>query len=130
MTHSRILLVEDEPTHVRLFKDILEETHATVHVAGDGFEALEAMKSATFDLVLMDLRLPRMGGMETTRRIRESGPPHRDVPIIGMTAFTMPQDAEIGSDLGLTQCVAKPVDPDRFLATVSKYLPHSNLNSS
>ena len=125
MPRPHILLVDDEPTHVLLFLGLLEETDAQVSVAHDGEEALDALTRRKFDLVLMDIRLPRMDGMEATRRIRTSTKAYKDVPIIGMTAFSLPRETGAFLRAGMNAAFIKPVDPEEFLETVVQLLPRS-----
>lgn len=135
MPRPKILLVDDEPTHIRLFQDMLEETGAQVHVAGDGIEALDALeasdasdvsgeaKSKPFDLVLMDIRLPRLDGVQATLRIRDSRTAYCNVPIIGVTAYSLPQETGVFLQMGMNAALCKPVDPEHFLATVRRFIP-------
>ncbi|MGH9532152.1 MAG: response regulator [Terriglobales bacterium] len=106
----RILVVEDNPVNQKLAMRLLEKRGHKVEVAGNGREALETLGKKPFDLVLMDLQMPEMGGLEATARIREkerkSG---GHVPIVAMTAHAMKGDRERCLEAGMDGYVSKPV---------------------
>ncbi|MGH9510272.1 MAG: response regulator, partial [Terriglobales bacterium] len=106
----RILVAEDNPVNQKLAMRLLEKRGHKVEVAGNGREALETLGKKPFDLVLMDLQMPEMGGLEATARIREkerkSG---GHVPIVAMTAHAMKGDRERCLEAGMDGYVSKPV---------------------
>jgi PAS domain S-box-containing protein len=115
----RILLAEDNPVNQEVAVHLIERRGHTVIVAENGREAVEAIERHKFDLVLMDVQMPEMGGLEATRVIREkekgSG---RHLPIIAMTAHAMQGDREQCLEAGMDGYLAKPIDPKTFLQTV------------
>jgi signal transduction histidine kinase/DNA-binding response OmpR family regulator len=114
----RILLAEDNAVNQKVATRMLETRGCQVTVAGDGLEALEALKGQEFDLVLMDVQMPRMGGFEATQAIRaqEAGGGRR-IPIIAMTAHAMKGDRERCLEAGMDGYVTKPVkSADLFAA--------------
>ena len=115
----RILLAEDNPVNQEVAVHLIERRGHSVIVAENGREAVEAIERHKFDLVLMDVQMPEMGGLEATRVIREKekGSGHH-LPIIAMTAHAMQGDREQCLEAGMDGYLAKPIDPKTFLQTV------------
>jgi CheY-like chemotaxis protein len=108
---ARLLLVEDNPTNQKVAKRMLEKYGYDVGVAATGREALEALSGRNYDLVLMDVQMPEMDGIEATVAIREQErDSNRRIPIIAMTAHAMTGDRERCLDAGMDEYVAKPVN--------------------
>ncbi len=118
---SRILLADDEPINQMIAQEMLEELGMLVSVAGNGKEACELLAVRDFDLVLMDMQMPVMDGLEATRSIRnrEQG---RAVPIIAMTANAFAEDRAKCIEAGMNDFVAKPVDPEVLFKAMLKWL--------
>ncbi len=109
-TPSRILLAEDNVVNQRLAARILEKAGHSVVVVGNGKDALTALQKETFDLVLMDVQMPEMDGLETTRTIREhERDTHRHLPILAMTAHAMIGDRERCIAAGMDSYLSKPI---------------------
>ena len=116
-----ILLVEDNPTNQRLMIAILGKSGHRVCVAGSGEDALEVLATRTFDLVLMDVQLPGIDGLETVRRIRAaSGAAHARVPVVALTANAMAGDRECCLDAGMDDYLAKPVRRAELLDVIAR----------
>ncbi|MDG3005454.1 response regulator [Paludisphaera mucosa] len=115
----RVLLAEDAPVNQRLAVTLLESRGYEVAVAGDGREALEILDRETFDLVLMDVQMPRMDGFEATAAIRrgevDTG---RHLTILAMTAHAMDGDRERCLGAGMDGYISKPIRAQQFLAIV------------
>ncbi len=118
---ARILVVEDDEVNQLVAKGVLESAGARVTVASNGREALGVIRPGAFDVVLMDLQMPDMDGIETTRKLRED-PALRDLPIIAMTASAMAGDRERLLAAGMNDYVAKPVRVAAMYATLRKWL--------
>lgn len=118
----RVLLVEDNVVNQRLAIRLLEKRGHSFVLAGNGVEALEALEKSRFDAVLMDLQMPRMGGIETTAEIRrlENGTP-RHLPIIAMTAHAMKGDRESCLDAGMDAYLSKPIHADELYRTLESF---------
>ncbi len=116
-----ILLVEDNALNQQLASELLRGQGAVVEIAGNGALALAAVDRMPFDLVLMDMQMPVMDGLEATRRIRASGR-HDALPIIAMTANAMDSDRSACMDAGMNDFIAKPIDLAEVLAVISRWL--------
>ena len=121
LSGARILVVEDDEVNQIVAQGVLEAGGAVVSIACNGREALELITPGKFDVVLMDLQMPDMDGIETTRRLREN-PALAGLPIIAMTASAMAGDRERLLEAGMNDYVAKPVRVAAVYATVSKWL--------
>jgi PAS domain S-box-containing protein len=121
----RILVAEDNPVNQELAVHLLEGRGHSVAVAENGRQALSMIEKHKFDMVLMDVQMPEMGGLEATRAIRErekeSG---AHIPIIAMTAHAMRGDREKCLATGMDAYLAKPLDPPAFLRTVEDVARH------
>jgi len=121
----RILVAEDNPVNQELAVHLLERRGHTVTVAENGKQALSMIEKHRFDLVLMDVQMPQMGGLEATQAIRErertSG---GHIPIIAMTAHAMRGDREKCLAAGMDAYIAKPLDPKMFLQAVENVTRH------
>jgi len=118
---ARILVVEDEPINREVVASLLVEAGLRVDVAEDGEQALDLARSRRYDAILMDVRMPRLDGLESARGIR-SDPTNRDTPILAMTAHAFEQDRQDCLDAGMDDHVGKPVAPhtlfERLLAAL------------
>jgi len=119
---ARILLVEDNELNQQVAYEFLARGGMRVTVANHGQEALDRVKGARFDAVLMDLHMPVMDGLEATRQIRRL-PQGGDLPIIAMTAAAMTQDRQACFDAGMNAHIAKPVDPQELAQVLVKWIP-------
>ncbi|WP_374481495.1 PAS domain S-box protein [Zoogloea sp.] len=118
---AHILLVEDEPVNQEVAKLFLFDAGLDVAVAGNGAVAVEMAAGSSFDLILMDMQMPEMDGLEATRRIRAL-PAYRQVPIIAMTANAFAEDRAQCMAAGMDDFLSKPVDPDRLFSTILRWL--------
>jgi CheY-like chemotaxis protein/HPt (histidine-containing phosphotransfer) domain-containing protein len=122
---ARILLAEDNITNQQVALGILKKLGLSADVAANGAEALEALAAIPYDLVLMDMQMPVMDGLEATRRIRDtrSAVLNRRVAIIAMTANAMQGDREQCLEAGMDDYISKPVTPPALSAALEKWLP-------
>jgi len=118
---ARILVVEDDEVNQAVAQGVLEAGGAIVTIASNGREALELIGPGAFDIVLMDMQMPDMDGIETTRRLR-TDPALAGLPIIAMTASAMAGDRERLMEAGMNDYVAKPMRVAAVYATIGKWL--------
>jgi CheY-like chemotaxis protein len=115
----RILLAEDNPMNQKLATRLLERMELSPDIAGDGFEAIAANEREGYDVILMDVQMPELDGLEATRRIRSAGRAHRPW-IIAMTANAMEGDREACLAAGMDDYVSKPIRPDELQAALER----------
>jgi CheY-like chemotaxis protein len=118
---SQVLLVEDNPVNVEVVVELLHAVKIDVTVATNGLEALSMAKQHNFDLVLMDMQMPQMNGVDATRAIRLL-PQWSTTPIIALTANAFSQDQQTCFDAGMNAVLTKPVEPSRLYDTLSDWL--------
>jgi CheY-like chemotaxis protein len=118
-----VLVVDDNATTRMVAEALCEMFDCTSECAEDGVEAVEAARSGRFDLILMDIRMPRMDGVEATRSIRALPGSAGQVPIIALTANADPEDAKSYIEAGMHSVVEKPIKPERLLQAMNAALP-------
>ena len=121
----RILLAEDNSVNQMVALRILERLGYTADVAANGVEALEALERQPYDVVLMDVQMPELDGLDTSRRIHERWTPEARPRIVAMTANAMPEEREACFAAGMDDYVAKPIRPDKLAAALRHVRPLS-----
>ena len=119
---GRILVAEDNPANQMVVLAILRNAGYQVDIVANGIEAVEAVRSVPYDLVVMDVQLPELNGLEATARIRDHQGRGKDIPIIGLTAHALRGDRERVLDSGMDDYLSKPVGKQKLLDTVAAYL--------
>ena len=122
---KRILLVEDEPINQMVAEELLSATGLVIETADNGLIAVEKAKSNTYDLILMDMQMPQMDGLEATRQIRKL-PGLQATPILAMTANAFSEDRAHCLAAGMNDFLSKPVVPERFFETLIRWLGKEN----
>ena len=117
----RILVVDDEPVNLEVARFLLEDAGLVVDTAEDGFEAIARAKGAAYALILMDVQMPKLNGLEATRQIRELLA-CRDTPILAMTAIAFAEDRNRFLEAGMNDCLIKPFDPNDLFSALIRHL--------
>ncbi|MBN1825534.1 MAG: response regulator [Candidatus Eisenbacteria bacterium] len=124
---TRVLVAEDNPVNQKVALLLLKKMGCRADAVANGAEAVRALETIPYDLVLMDCQMPEMDGFEATRVIREAGRTGggRPIPIVAMTANAMQGDRDLCLDAGMDDYVAKPVTPKALEEVLCKWLPET-----
>nr|WP_269513965.1 response regulator [Brevundimonas subvibrioides] len=121
-SNPHILIVDDNATNRVVAQALCEMFGCSSETAEDGMEALEAVQARPFDLILMDIKMPRMDGVQATQAIRALTGPERNIPIVALTANADPDDAKHYLSIGMAAVVEKPIKPERMRMAMSAAL--------
>jgi len=116
---SRILIAEDDITNQKVVGYLIQSLGFQYDMVSTGLEALDALKQTTYDLILLDLRMPDMDGFQTARTIRKSG---NKVPIIAVTACALNDDERLCLEAGMDGYLPKPFDKHKFDSIILQWL--------
>ncbi len=116
-----ILIVEDEPRNLTLLRDLLQVSGYSTIEATDGKQGVELAKASKPDLIIMDIQMPEMDGLEATRILKEDATTS-NIPVLALTSYAMKGDKERILEVGCDGYLAKPIDIQEFLKTVAEYL--------
>jgi CheY-like chemotaxis protein len=122
---ERILIVDDNPTNLKLVTYLMQQHGYEVTTAGDANDAMASIRSTPPDLILMDVQLPGIDGLELTRRLK-ADPLTKPILIIAVTAYAMKGDQEKARDAGCDDYVTKPIDTRALPQVVAKHLAARN----
>ena len=123
----QVLLVEDNPVNQILASEILSDHHADVSIAENGLEAIEAVEDKEFDVILMDLQMPKMGGLEAATRIRAMG---ISTPIIALTANATKEDRESCKRVGMNRFLSKPFNLKELISNIAELAKRSAISDA
>jgi len=118
---ARILLVDDNSINQEVATEFLQDVGVVVTVASNGRECLRELAQDVFDLILMDIQMPEMDGLEATRRIRQDEK-YKSLPIVAMTAHAMAGDKDKSLEAGMNDHITKPIDPTILCQTLEQWL--------
>jgi len=124
LSDKKILLVEDNPVNRRLAEFLLRSQGYQVRAATNAQEAFDTIKAERPDLILMDVQLPGMDGLEATRKLKAE-PTTRDIPVVAVTSYAMKGDREKALAAGCAGYITKPIDKDTFVREVATVLSGS-----
>jgi two-component system, cell cycle response regulator DivK len=116
---KNILVVEDNESNLYLLTFLLQQFGYKTVEATTGHHAVTLASEEKFDLIIMDIQLPDINGLDATRLIRAS---NNMVPVIALTSYAMPGDREHAIDAGCSGYIQKPIDPDTFIDEIGRYL--------
>ena len=116
-----VLIVEDNELNMKLFRDLLEAHGYNTAGTSNGFEALDLVRTLRPDLILMDIQLPQVSGLEVTRWIKDD-PELRAIPVVAVTAFAMKGDEERIREGGCEAYLSKPISVGKFIETVRRFI--------
>ena len=130
LSSPHILIVDDNATNRVVAQALCEMFGCSSETAEDGVEAVEAVQARAFDLILMDIKMPRMDGVQATQAIRALEGPERNIPIVALTANADPEDAKGYLAIGMAAVVEKPIKPERLRMAMNAALSASAAASS
>jgi two-component system, cell cycle response regulator DivK len=116
-----VLIVEDNELNMKLFRDLLEAHGYQTWGTSNGVEALDLVRKMRPDLILMDIQLPQVSGLEVTRWIKDD-PELRSIPVVAVTAFAMKGDEERIREGGCEAYLSKPISVGKFIETVRRFI--------
>jgi two-component system cell cycle response regulator DivK len=116
-----VLIVEDNELNMKLFRDLLEAHGYQTVGTSNGFEALDLVRKLHPDLILMDIQLPQVSGLEVTKWIKDD-PALRMIPVVAVTAFAMKGDEERIREGGCEAYLSKPISVGKFIETVRRFI--------
>jgi CheY-like chemotaxis protein len=126
----KVLLAEDNAVNQKVALRFLERMGYNADAVGNGLEVVNAFQNRDYDLVLMDLQMPEMDGLEASRRIRRTLPADRQPKIIALTANAMQGDREICLDAGMDDYISKPVKMHEIVAAIRRQFSKKKVEPS
>lgn len=115
-----ILIAEDNAINARFLEDLLSQSGARIEIVENGELVINALAQHPFDLILMDIQMPKMNGVEATQYIRKADQPYRNIPIIALTADAMPEDRMQFKSAGINSVLIKPIDDTLLFSEISR----------
>ena len=122
---GKILIVDDDPVLCRGLQDVLETEGYKITIAGDGYQAIDKVKDVPFDLVLCDIKMPGMNGIEVLRRVKGINP---EIPVIMITGFASVETAIEATKQGAYDYIIKPFDMDKVEVVIKRAISEKNLS--
>lgn len=129
MSASKVLIVEDNELNMKLFHDLLEAHGVETVETRDGKNVLELARQHKPDLILMDIQLPEISGLDVTKMLKEDEE-LKSIPVIAVTAFAMKGDEQKIREGGCEDYISKPISVGHFLEVIQKYIQTKDLKSA
>jgi signal transduction histidine kinase/DNA-binding response OmpR family regulator len=126
LTGLRVLLAEDNPINALLARTLLTRAGCIVTTAQDGEEAVTAARAGAYDLILLDIRMPRLDGLQAAERIRSGAGPSASAPIIALTADAGEEERVLAFKAGMDDFITKPIDAARLLTVAARFTERPN----
>lgn len=121
MDSMRILVAEDDLNHQKLAREALEDSGYEVVTVSDGLQALDAVRSESFDLVVLDIRMPGMDGLDFIKTVRREKGAHSDIPIIVVSGYGLRQHRDDFRSAGISHVLSKPYDCDHLIEKIKRH---------
>ena len=121
MAKESILVVDDQPTSIKIIRSVLEGDGYQVQVAVNATDALQVLQSSRPDLILMDIHMPGLDGLALTKLLR-SNPDARHIKIVAISAYASPEDEERITEAGCNGFISKPINTRTLAASIREYL--------
>ncbi len=128
--NTRVLIVDDDATNRKYVSYLLDDLGIDSVEAKDGIEAVELATSQKLDFIFMDIRMPKMDGIEATKNIRKKEKPGQHIPIVALTAHALDEERKVILSSGIDECMLKPILPDVLIATLNRWLKEALNNKS
>jgi two-component system cell cycle response regulator DivK len=125
---QRILIVEDNDLNLKLFRDLLHANGYDTVETKEGLEAISLTRNLMPDLIIMDIQLPEVSGLDVTRKIKADAS-MRHIPVIAVTAFAMKDDEDRILRAGCEAYISKPIAIEQFMATVRRFLAPASMEA-
>jgi PAS domain S-box-containing protein len=125
----QLLLAEDNAINQRLVLTLLSRLGYSADLAANGIEAVQMAQTKTFDLILMDMQMPEMDGLEATRRIKSTPGPSQNTPVVALTANAMQSDQDACRQAGMVEVLTKPLDRTLFAKCLHRHVPLSTVRT-
>ncbi|MFN3699989.1 MAG: response regulator [Alphaproteobacteria bacterium] len=129
MSASKVLIVEDNELNMKLFHDLLEAHGVDTVETRDGKNVLELAREHKPDLILMDIQLPEISGLDVTKMLKDDAE-LKSIPVIAVTAFAMKGDEQKIREGGCEDYISKPISVGHFLEVIQKYIQTKDLKSA
>lgn len=128
MENSKVLIVEDNELNMKLFHDLLEAHGVDTVETSNGFEVVELAREHNPDLILMDIQLPEISGLDVTKMLKAEDD-LKDIPVVAVTAFAMKGDEQKIREGGCEDYISKPISVTHFMETIQKYIGQKELKA-
>ncbi len=126
---TRVLIVDDDATNRKFLSYLLDDLNIISEEAKDGLEAVQMATNQSFDFIFMDIRMPRMDGIEATKNIRAHETPEQHIPIVALTAHALDEERKVILASGIDECLIKPILPNILIETLNRWVKQDSNQS-